>query len=265
MSDSIKAYHEELEHYEELCKEFQEEEISGPAWASHFYQLKKRKQQMSDDKVTIDNYQGLAGRTECSHKRAFERLELHFEGRGGYPPEMSMRLLHAVIGIMGEVGELASALEGWLWYGKPFDLVNFKEEIGDSEWYLAEALNAIEARLQEVLQSNIDKLRQRYPNRFTEERAANRDLQAEREALEKIVADAKPLSNQGWSQTGNGFAEPPDESEVRAIREFKLGSITSSGHYELLTDPLMGIKIKIYYPHNVLGDSIPVYHRPLLS
>ena len=137
--------------------------------------------------MSPDEYQKLAHRTECDHEQALQRLVLHHTGGGGWPKGMSMRLLHSVIGMMGELGELAGALEKWIWYGQPFDETNFKEELGDTNWYQAEALNALEAKFEDVLKRNIDKLKARYPDKYTDEAALNRDLEKERTVLEAPV------------------------------------------------------------------------------
>jgi hypothetical protein len=87
--------------------------------------------------------------------------------------------------MMGELGELASNLEKWLWYGKQFDGPNFAEELGDANWYQAEALNVLSLKFETILAANIDKLRARYPERYTDELAAeeNRNRSKERETI----------------------------------------------------------------------------------
>ena len=49
-------------------------------------------------------------------------------------PEMDRN--HAYMGMITEVGELVDAIKREAIYGKPLDLVNLKEEIGDVFWYL---------------------------------------------------------------------------------------------------------------------------------
>jgi NTP pyrophosphatase (non-canonical NTP hydrolase) len=86
----------------------------------------------------------------------------------------------------GEVGELATAIEKWMWYGQVLDQTNIKEELGDLLWYIAELCNALNLNLADVMDCNIAKLQKRYPEKFTEQLAAeeNRDRAAEREAIE---------------------------------------------------------------------------------
>ena len=135
----------------------------------------------------------------------------------------SVKLLHASIGISGEAGEISSAIEKWLWYGQHLDETNLKEEMGDLMWYLAEMCNALGYQLEEIMEANIRKLKKRYPEKYTDERALekNRDRQAEAEVV-AVVSDSavrvfgKTLKENPCPeivQNGNGFGELPEEKE----------------------------------------------------
>lgn len=95
-----------------------------------------------------------------------------------------LNLLHAAMGISTESGELMDAFKRKIFYGKDLDVVNVKEEIGDLMWYVAILLRELDLDFEELLQINIDKLKARYPEKFTEENALNRDLDKERQILE---------------------------------------------------------------------------------
>ncbi|MEM7036623.1 MAG: nucleoside triphosphate pyrophosphohydrolase family protein [Bacteroidota bacterium] len=95
-----------------------------------------------------------------------------------------MNLLHAAMGIGTEAGELLDAFKRKIFYGKELDVVNVKEEVGDLMWYIAILLRELDLDFHEILQLNIDKLRARFPDKFTEANALNRDLDKEREILE---------------------------------------------------------------------------------
>ena len=101
------------------------------------------------------------------------------------PDEVKLDLLHASMGLVTEAGEFQDMLKKHLYYGRELDTVNLKEEVGDLLWYCAIALNALGADFESVMQTNIDKLKARYPEKFTEDNANNRDLDTEREILEK--------------------------------------------------------------------------------
>lgn len=94
------------------------------------------------------------------------------------------RLLHYALGLCTEVGELQDAIKKFVAYGKPIDRTNIKEELGDILWYHARMCALFGFSYEEVMQVNIDKLKKRYGEKFTEHAALNRDLDAERKILE---------------------------------------------------------------------------------
>lgn len=94
-------------------------------------------------------------------------------------------VMHAIVGISTEAGEALDALKKTMFYGKPLDLVNLDEEMGDVLWYMALYFNHRGIDFEQVMQRNIDKLRARFPEKFTQENALTRDLATEREILER--------------------------------------------------------------------------------
>jgi len=94
-------------------------------------------------------------------------------------------LIHGMLGLCTEVGELQDTLKKYLFYGKPIDAVNLKEELGDTLWYTAILIKHLRSSFDEVMQMNVDKLNARYGGTtFTEEKANKRDLDTERKILE---------------------------------------------------------------------------------
>lgn len=95
------------------------------------------------------------------------------------------RLLHAGIGLSTESAELLDALKKHIFYGKELDKVNLAEEMGDLFWYMAILADELGLEFESVMERNITKLKARYGEKFSEEKAEKRDLNAEREILEK--------------------------------------------------------------------------------
>lgn len=93
-------------------------------------------------------------------------------------------VLHAVLGIATEAGELLEAIQIGLFGEDGFDLVNVAEEVGDVFWYQAILANSAGKSFEEIQATNIAKLRARFPNKFTELDAQVRDLDKERVILE---------------------------------------------------------------------------------
>lgn len=97
--------------------------------------------------------------------------------------ETNTRIFHALVGIATESTELLEALIKLI-QGGELDSVNVCEELGDINWYQAIAIDTLEADFENILTINIDKLRARFPEMFTEKDAIDRDLETERQILE---------------------------------------------------------------------------------
>lgn len=95
----------------------------------------------------------------------------------------AVNILHGIVGVATEAGELLEALDAAL-SGDKFDAVNAKEEVGDVFWYIAQLSKACGFTFDEAQRVNIAKLRVRFPVAFNEFDANNRDLFAERVILE---------------------------------------------------------------------------------
>lgn len=125
--------------------------------------------------ITSENYVENVLRTESKDFEAiFQRMS--------HPTVM--RLTHAAAGMTTETGEFFDALKKHIFYGKELDKVNLQEELGDLLWYVGLAMDILGISMDEVLTKNISKLRARYPEKFTEEHATNRNLDKERQILE---------------------------------------------------------------------------------
>mgnify|MGYP003641661394 FL=1 len=95
-----------------------------------------------------------------------------------------MDQIHMVTGMSTEVGEIQDAYKKNFAYGKPLDETNVKEEIGDLMWYVANLCRMKGWDMNSILDTNIAKLKARFPKKFTQEDAENRNLNAERVILE---------------------------------------------------------------------------------
>lgn len=96
-----------------------------------------------------------------------------------------MNNIHMALGMQTESAEISDVLKKNIAYGKPIDLVNLREELGDLMWYIANMCNINGWDLRDILQTNIDKLSARYPEKFSSDKALNRDLDKEAEILRK--------------------------------------------------------------------------------
>ena len=80
---------------------------------------------------------------------------------------------HALHGLVGEIGEIHSIYQK-SYQGHEIDTDHVKKEIGDLLWFIADYCTALGWTLEEVAQMNIDKLKARYPEGFSEDKSLHR-------------------------------------------------------------------------------------------
>lgn len=100
-------------------------------------------------------------------------------------PLRVMRLLHSSMGLVTEAGEIMDHLKKHIFYGKPLDDVmkaKIISDFGDSSWYYRVGVHALEITMAESIERNVRELKARFPEKFTEHNALNRDEDAEMEA-----------------------------------------------------------------------------------
>lgn len=94
------------------------------------------------------------------------------------------RILHSILGCITESGELSEALLNAVG-GDELDIVNVSEEMNDINWYQAIFYDESGLDWEKGLDNNIAKLKARYPDKFSQDGAINRNLEKEREILEQ--------------------------------------------------------------------------------
>jgi NTP pyrophosphatase (non-canonical NTP hydrolase) len=89
-------------------------------------------------------------------------------------------LIHAVLLITSEAGEIADVVKKNHAYGKALDVNHLLEEVGDLCWGINLLLKTQGLTWETVFRTNIAKLEARYPDlKFDAERANTRDYAAE--------------------------------------------------------------------------------------
>lgn len=119
--------------------------------------------------MTGNEYQQLAMRTNDGLNRL--RLEDAIANQGDI---LVSQLLNGALGLTGEAGEVSDLVKKGIFHEKGIDLEHLKKELGDCAWYLAMICDACGFALDDVMQTNIDKLKARYPQGFDTFRANNR-------------------------------------------------------------------------------------------
>ena len=90
-------------------------------------------------------------------------------------------LLHMTLGIAGESGELVDAVKKYWAYGKPLNVNNVIEELGDLLFYIQGMLSTVTRQgalspetLEDLMITNMDKLSKRYPTGYSDAAAIAR-------------------------------------------------------------------------------------------
>lgn len=100
--------------------------------------------------------------------------------------DLNFRLLHGLLGALTEASEIGEHLTKLVETGE-VDKVGIGEEFSDSDWYKAITFDTL-GLTEEVARRNvIEKLKKRFPDKYSDEKAANRDLDGERAILKQGI------------------------------------------------------------------------------
>lgn len=91
--------------------------------------------------------------------------------------ELVAALVHASLGLASEAGEFTSEVKRMSAYSKVMSAemkAHMLEELGDTLWYIALACDALGADMGTVAFENVNKLRKRFPDKFTNDAAEAR-------------------------------------------------------------------------------------------
>lgn len=123
--------------------------------------------------MTGSEYQKLAMRTNDgrSTERLLDKVDMidfFKKAKGGRDTENYDfgGILNACLGLSGEVGEFNDMIKKWIFHEKDLDKEHLKKEIGDVMWYVAMICESVGFDIDGVLQTNVDKLKARYPEGF---------------------------------------------------------------------------------------------------
>ncbi len=125
--------------------------------------------------MKASEYQQLAMRTndgKCADRLATKINECILNGRMVWDVAGA---INACLGLSGEVGEINDMLKKWVYHGHCIDFNGLKKELGDVLWYVAMMCESFNFTIDEVMELNIDKLKKRYPDGFSEQASINRE------------------------------------------------------------------------------------------
>jgi NTP pyrophosphatase (non-canonical NTP hydrolase) len=78
------------------------------------------------------------------------------------------------LGLCGESGEVVELIKKHLFHGHKLDKDKIVKEMGDCAWYLALGCEVMGIKLEDVINANVAKLKDRYPDGFSFYKSINR-------------------------------------------------------------------------------------------
>ncbi len=96
------------------------------------------------------------------------------DGLVAKPADDQGKMVHMAMGVAGEAGELIDAVKKHWIYGKPLDVENVKEELGDLLFYATKIANLCGLTWDEIEAHNVEKLKKRYPTGYSDAAAQAR-------------------------------------------------------------------------------------------
>ena len=91
----------------------------------------------------------------------------------------TLQRLNWALGLAGEAGEFADLVKKQVFHGHEHDRDEIIDELGDILWYVSETCNINDISIREVMENNLEKLGERYPDGFSKEDSRNRDKNSE--------------------------------------------------------------------------------------
>lgn len=119
--------------------------------------------------MTLDRYQHLAARTANTN---WDLISVRLIRDSKYLP-----LLNFALGAAGEAGEIADEVKKVIFHGHNLDIDKLLKEIGDALWYLSQLTRTLGYSFDTVAERNLEKLKDRYPEGFSEEKSQNRETE----------------------------------------------------------------------------------------
>jgi NTP pyrophosphatase (non-canonical NTP hydrolase) len=116
--------------------------------------------------MTPNEYQKAALRTlntkELDLNVLFEKVRTH------------ATLINGLVGLNGEAGEALDIVKKYLFHNHELDKEHLAKELGDVAWYLAISADGLGYTLEQIMEMNVAKLKERYPDGFTTEQSKHR-------------------------------------------------------------------------------------------
>ncbi len=187
---------------------------------------------------------------------------------------LDMRLLHAVIGIATEAGELLDVVKKSVFYGTELDNRNLIGELGDIMWYVAILLDCTGIDLRDVLDANLNKLSIRHGHSFRPSNDTERNELAEGKAFDPYDNDylcsrSKAVARSNTEESRIPVTECPNvvtaivSIVARENKETQAASISAPQLASLVAPVKVfdGTEILEYPPPSILFEQQPLFAK----
>lgn len=101
----------------------------------------------------------------------YQKLALRTSKQDSNKDEM---MAECALGLNGEAGEVADLIKKHLYHGHEIFSEHLAKELGDCMWYIAVLADTFGYPLDVIMEMNITKLKNRYPDGFDSEKSINR-------------------------------------------------------------------------------------------
>lgn len=133
--------------------------------------------------VLVDNFRAIAE----SMTSLSQQLKSNSQAEKTDVLQVNPRIFHGIVGVATEATELMEQLVRAVDQQLLIDPVDVLEEMFDVSWYSAIVHDALNTDMEHTFNCGIDKLRIRFPDKFNNDAANNRNIEAERQILNKMV------------------------------------------------------------------------------
>lgn len=132
-------------------------------------ELEKALKEKQNDELTLNGYQALASRTAVTDWDMVSVRVLR--------DSQLLPLMNFALGAAGEAGEIADEVKKVVYHGHDLNRDKLLKEIGDTLWYLSQLARVLQYRFGYAGKQNIEKLKERYPEGFSEALSRNRGVE----------------------------------------------------------------------------------------
>lgn len=161
--------------------------------ASELAEIREMGQKDDIDTVNLKEEMGdlcwymgiMVSELELNPEEVFKEKRINMPTTPFLPDLRKGHLNMHIDGMTIDIGEMVDLLKKNLMYGKPLNVEGVKGKLHSLSCEIESALNVYDMTSSEARERNIEKLRARYGEKFTEAAALERNLAAEREILEK--------------------------------------------------------------------------------